>query len=668
MGRMSHLWFGLVVALSLIGSPLLAQFYGEPDLGHPGDRAVQAYLAAEAEQLDAKHVENTKSLADWTSQRDRWREEYFYMLGLSPMPEKTPLNATITGKYEGEGYVVDLLHFQSLPGLYVTGNLYRPKNVPQGERLPTILYVCGHSNRGRDGNKTAYQSHGIWFARHGYVCLILDSLQRSEVPGTHHGTAYYSRWWWHSRGYTSAGVECWNGIRGVDYLVSRPDVDASRIGVTGISGGGAASFWIAAADERIKVAAPVSGMADLTSYVGNHVLSGHCDCMLMHNTFRWPWSRIAALIAPRPLLFVNSDADPIFPMDANDRLINQFENYYRLYGASDRVDAVVSVGGHAYREDLRKACYRFMNLHLKGDPSDVTDSEVDLVDEGTTTKPHPIETKLLRVFPTDADLPKDERNSTIDRDFVQIAKPEPPTQGAYDSWRSSIESELRRVSFRAFPRQPETAAFLHSESEDVNLLATERNVRVRLKQTQKTIGAPKRVILVVRDSESDPTKSEWFKNATKGDDALFVLEPRGRGISQWTSHLKTLYYVERSFALLGKTADSCRVYDIQSVAAYLNRRFDGAELIVAGEGSGAVLAAYAAALFPEIDGAILAKPTPTHMDESAPAILNALRVCDIPDVIGMIAPRPLELYETSDSAQTKVRAIYEAANATLITK
>src|SRR5205807_3263342 len=125
-----------------------------------------------------------------------------------------------------------------------------------GKKYPAILYVCGHANRGRDGNKSEYQDHGIWFARNGYICLILDSLQLGEIPGVHHGTygrpwnhlkAYgidgknqvENRWWWQALGYTPAGVECWNGIRGIDYLLSRPDVDPERIGVTGISGGGA---------------------------------------------------------------------------------------------------------------------------------------------------------------------------------------------------------------------------------------------------------------------------------------------------------------------------------------------------------------------------------------------------------------------------------------------
>jgi dienelactone hydrolase len=158
-----------------------------------------------------------------------------------------------------------------------------------------VLYVCGHSGRGRDGNKTAFQHHGMWFATHGYACLLIDTLQLGEIAAIHHGTYRFNRWWWQACGYTPAAVECWNGIRAIDYLQSRLEVDGERIAVTGISGGGAATFWIAAADERVKVAVPVSGMSDLEDYVGEKVVNGHCDCMFLINTFQWPWTHIAAL-------------------------------------------------------------------------------------------------------------------------------------------------------------------------------------------------------------------------------------------------------------------------------------------------------------------------------------------------------------------------------------
>ena len=142
--------------------------------------------------------------------------------------------------------MVENLHFQSQPGLYVTGNLYRPKKI-EG-KLPAILYLCGHGGVKKDGvsygNKVHYQHHGAWFARHGYVCLTIDSLQLGEIEGIHHGTYQYDMWWWLNRGYTPAGVEAWNCIRALDYLQSRADVDPEKLGVTGRSGGGAYSWWI----------------------------------------------------------------------------------------------------------------------------------------------------------------------------------------------------------------------------------------------------------------------------------------------------------------------------------------------------------------------------------------------------------------------------------------
>jgi dienelactone hydrolase len=403
--------------------------------------------------------------------------------------------------------------------LYVTGNLYRPAQVKEGERLPAILYVCGHSGRGRNGNKVAYQSHGIWFARHGYVCLVVDTLQLGEIAAKHHGTYNLGRWWWHSRGYTPAGVEAWNGVRGIDYLVSRSDVDPGRIAVTGISGGGAATFWVAAADDRVKVAVPVSGMADLESYLPNRVINGHCDCMFLYNTFQWPWTRIAGLVAPRPMLFVNSDKDPIFPMDANERIINRLERLYSLYETSDRVDAVVSVGGHAYREDIRQAAFRFINAHLKGDSRPVDDSEMDIVSEGGNPGPYPIPPEKLRVFPTDADLPADEINTKADEVFVPMAMVAVPEAGKFEAWKKPLVAELKRVSFGYFPETIEAAKRLDDDDSDplTQRLQSEQGIEFRLRHTQPVRNAKDVLLVVVNEDEANGPKSfrqgrivSWF--------------------------------------------------------------------------------------------------------------------------------------------------------------
>ena len=656
--------FGVLLAACVAAGVASAQEYGKPDRDAPGDRMIQEYLARAAEKLEGPWLEGVHSRADWEKLRPRYVEEYFYMLGLSPRPAKTPLEATVTGTLPGEGFVVEKLHYQSRPHLYVTGDLYRPAQVKPGERLPAVFYVCGHSNQGRDGNKTAYQSHGIWFARHGYVCLVVDSLQLGEIGAIHHGTYREGRWWWHSRGYTPAGVECWNGVRGIDYLQSRPDVDPQRIAVTGISGGGAATFWISAADERVKVAVPVSGMADLRSYLGNRVINGHCDCMFLYNTFQWPWTRIAALIAPRPMLFTNSDADAIFPMDANDRVINRLERVYSLYGAGDLVDSFVSIGGHAYRQDIRQAAYRFINIHLKADPRIVGDSEIDLISGEGNSKHYPIPPEKLRVFPKDSDIPKDQLNTTIDQHFVPTAKVDPPKPGEFDAWKAKLLAELRRVSFNYFPERIPPAKLPEQLNPRDARLETEQGIEVHLEGVRivSPPHRPDRILLLVGGADGKAAGSGSSIAVGAGDEN-YHLWPRGVGPTRWTRK-NPPNYVERSHVLLGRTVDAGRVWDIVAAARYLSAKHGGKVPVwVVGEDGAGVLVACAAILEPEIDSVSVLQPPRSFMDPAAPQFLNVLRVCDVPELLGMLAPRPLTISGGSKELHAKVAAIYAAAGA-----
>jgi hypothetical protein len=134
------------------------------------------------------------------------------------------------------------------------------------------------------------------------------------------------------------------------------------------------------------------------------------------------------------------------------------------------------------------------------------------------------------------------------------------------------------------------------------------------------------------------------------------------GQTRWTQK-NPPNYVERSHALLGRTVDAGRVWDIIVTARYVHAQHPDIPLYVAGEGPGAVLAAYAAVLEPDIAGVIALNPPSSHMDAKAPQFLNVLRVCDIPDVFGMLAPRPLTLRGWSGDAPAKVARIYTAAGA-----
>ncbi len=623
------------------------------------DEMIHSYLKAEVDRLSKNFLDGAKTKAEWEAKRPKLKVQFLDMLGLWPLPEKTPLKATVTGTLERGDVVIEKLHYQSRPGLYVTANLYRPKaSGGAGPRRPAILYVCGHSGRGRDGNKTAFQDHGLWFASNGYVCLIVDTLQLGEIPGIHHGTYREGRWWWHDRGYTPAGVECWNGIRGIDYLCSRPDVDPDKIGVTGISGGGATTVWLAAADDRVKAAVPVSGMSDLESYVTNKVINGHCDCMFVYNTYRWEWTTILALFAPKPLLFANSDNDRIFPMDGNRRIIARLRQCYQMLGKPENVDEYISKGGHEDRPDLRVAAFRFMNKHLKGDTGEVKPTPLA-----------PINGKELRVFPEDKDLPTDAINGRVDEVFVPKAEVKLPAKPEdFQAWKAGLVKQLREKSFRALPEKIPAATKHGGGGGDPFVMSAEPGTTFLSYQTRFDIDQPPRgaTAIVLGADDDDPAKADalWVGKGYGGS-AGAVICPRGTGLGRWTRK-NPPNTVERSLALLGQTADTLRLRDVASgLAGYRTPKDRPAPgpMRLAGHGQAGIIAAYTVILAPgPVDEVVILDPPTSHRD--GPHFLNVERVLDLPTALGLLAPDvKLTLINAKDPAFDQTAAIYKLAGA-----
>lgn len=396
-------------------------------------------LVRTAEQSLAKEVPDK---AAWLANKDRYRRELKEMLGLDPEPPRGDLKPVITGTIEGDGFVVEKLHFQSIPGLYVTANFYRPKTI--SGKLPTILYVSGHGptyapDGTSCGNKASYQHHGIWFARHGYTCLILDTVQWGEILGEHWGTYKLNRWWWVSRGYTPAGVETWAGIRALDYLATRPEVDMEKIGVTGRSGGGAYSWFITAVDDRIAVSAPTAGITTLRDHVINGVIEGHCDCMYFVNLYGWDFDKLAALSAPRPLLISNTDKDDIFPLGGVIRIHESTRRIYELLDAGKNLGLQIAEGPHKDTQPLNIGAFHWFERFLKGK---------DLMDTIAEPAVKMFKPEQLRVF---TEIPKDEINTSIDETFVPMANPPvPQTREEWakmrDGWMKVLRERIVRES------------------------------------------------------------------------------------------------------------------------------------------------------------------------------------------------------------------------------
>jgi dienelactone hydrolase len=444
---------------------------------------------------------------------------------------------------------------------------------------PAILYVCGHAqvktNGVSCGNKTAYQHHGIWFARHGYVCLILDTVQLGEIEGLHHGTYREGMWWWNARGYTPAGVEAWNSIRALDYLESRSEVDSQRIGMTGRSGGGAYSWTTAALDDRVRVTAPVAGITDLRDHVVHGCVAGHCDCMFFVNQYRWDYPMLAALVAPRPLLIVNTDADGIFPLDGVIRTHAKVRQVYQAYGAATNLGLVIAPGPHRDTQDLQVPVFRWFNQHLKGDDPPIEIATVKLFDPWD-----------LRVF--DA-LPTDAINARIHEIFVPIhPRPEP----------AEVQARLRADTFAGWPENesaPELRVVDDRWADSLRLrvfeFTSQPEVRLRLFVVEPQ-GQLHETVMTVLD---EPAWREWEtrmdrlfgvrRQANPVDDPgeaaavgmardeagalaeqlsaegrrLVIAVPRGVGPTVWQSNDREDVQIRRRFMLLGQTLEGMRV-------------------------------------------------------------------------------------------------------------
>lgn len=630
LARMKAIALLLALALSSSAATLSPQW-------NVDDIELATYFRKRTEAIAEHCLANIKSARDWNQRVPEMRAQLGEMLGLSPLPPRGDLHATITGRIEQDEFTVEKLHFQSLPNLYVTANLYIPKNLTRP--APTVLYVCGHSpvitNGVSYGTKAAYQHHGIWFARNGYVCLIVDTLESGEILGQHHGTYRENMWWWNSRGYTPAGVETWNGMRALDYLSTRPEVDTNRFAITGRSGGGAQSWYITAMDERIRCAAPVAGITDLENHVVDGAVEGHCDCMFFVNTYRWDYPQLAALAAPRPLLFCNTDADNIFPLDGVVRTHAKIRRIYELLGAKDDLGLVITPGPHKDTQELQLPVMRWFNQHLRNTNS--------LVENAAAKRFTPQELKVFKELPSDA------INTNIHFTFVpaataQIAQTEPQ----WKAQRDALLASLREKCFAAWPEGESLPGLVGTSFAAVggnaydNFKFHDAGADWRLScawLSRFSVGRVKRVIIRVgvNASTSKPTPEEVIVTVS---DPLEI-----------TKDAKKAIQLRRRFMLMRETVDSKRVWQLTMAIRWLRSspefRFRKLPICVEAEGAAAVNALYAS-LFAPVDELVLTRLPRSHMN--GPDYLNVLRVLDVPQAVAMASERGVvELRDVSPS-------------------
>jgi len=408
---MVHVLAPYTAVKSLLATSLLALLVNTGSFADPTRVLPPGQLPKDARLAPLKDLDGYFPFTPPTS-REMWekRAEHVRMqmrvaLGLWPEPMRTPLNAVVHGRFDGDDYTVEKVFFQSMPDFFVTGNLYRPKGPLQaGKKRPAVLCPHGHWDEARfrllddaalkkeiesggerlaQGGRSIFQSLGVQLARMGCVAFVYDMLgycdsqqisqeiahkfarQRSEMNGRDGWGLFSPR----AESYAQSvmGLQTWNSMRALDFLVSQPDVDPARLGCTGASGGGTQTMILAAIDPRVAVECP--------AVMVSTAMQGGCTCenasLLRIGTGN---IEFAALFAPKPL---GMTAANDWTKEMPTKGFPELQQHYAFLGARENVQLWPLLQfGHNYNAQSREAIYGWFNKHFGlGLPEPITERE-----------------------------------------------------------------------------------------------------------------------------------------------------------------------------------------------------------------------------------------------------------------------------------------------------
>jgi dienelactone hydrolase len=361
-----------------------------------------------------------QSKDEWESRRHHIREQVLVATGLWPLPLKTPLNPVVHGKIDRDDYTIEKVFFASYPGHYVSGNLYRPKG--RKGKVPGVLCPHGHWQNGRfydageqaaraqiakkaeqtmEGARYPLQARCAHLARMGCVVFHYDMVGVADSQPIAHRA-----------GFTDAdaelhlqsfmGLQTWNSIRALDFLLGLPEVDARRVGVTGASGGGTQTFMLCAVDDRPAVAFP--------AVMVSTAMQGGCICENCSYLRQGIGNiDIAAVFAPKPLGMSGAND---WTKEIETKGLPELKALYRLYGAEDAVMAKAHLEfDHNYNQVSREMMYNWFNKHLRlGLPEPVVEKpfvpvppkELSVYDEQHPRPKDTVDAERLRQYMTEA--------------------------------------------------------------------------------------------------------------------------------------------------------------------------------------------------------------------------------------------------------------------------
>jgi dienelactone hydrolase len=650
----------LATAWAAAGAP--AETVGELAVLTPDEKPAEllgAYLVRKCDKLLDARREEVQSLETPEAVRERIeRIRKSWSDALGPFPERGPLNGKTLGAIQAEGYRIERVLYESRPGHHVTGNLY----VPAGKGpFPGVLVPCGHSANGKASE--AYQSICILLARHGFVALIYDPIGQGERyqlldesgkpiaggTGEHTLTDIGAR----LTGTGAANYRIWDGIRSLDYLISRPEVDPARIGCTGNSGGGTLTAYLMATDDRILAAAPscyITSLSRLFNTIGpqdgEQNITAQVALGIDHADY-------VALRAPKPTLIVTATHD-FFDIGGSWDSFREAKRLYGVLGFGERVDLFEYPDKHGFSQPRREAVLRFMRRWLQG------------VDDAPT-EPEP-------VIQTDAALQVTESGQVV-KEF-----------GDRTVWDLNME--------RAKELAPQREAFWRDHSRDECLAEVRRLAGIRPiaeKPVARSVGVVKREgytiekIRIEREGEPPVPALVFLPGVRQGKlPAVLYVDGRGkqRGAGaggpiealvregravlaidvRGTGETAPKQSGEKSAFLgihLGRPLPGQRTEDVLAALQVLLGReeIDPGHVRLIGIERGGPVALHAAALDEHVTELVIEEAIESWMDVVATprgqqqleqVVAKALERYDLPNLVRAIAPRPVSVVRPVD--------------------
>lgn len=616
----------------------------------PDATTLDNFLRAEALKLRAQDKPPT-TLKQWAQRRANLGKRMRAAMG--PVPDKDcPLEPRVLGTLKRDDYRIEKVIFQSRPDVWVTASAYVPTKVKG--KVPAVLVVHGHWRGAR--RDPVVQARCLGLVKLGFFVLAVDAFGSGErytapAPGTYHGALYGATLW--PTGHTLLGMQVYDNRRAVDYLGTRSEVDATKLGVTGASGGGNQSMYAGALDDRIGAVVPVCSVGTYQSYLH----AACCVCEVLPGALSFTEEgEVLGLVAPRALMVINATKDGFqFSVGEAKKSLAMASAIFKVAGVHDKVKHLTFESPHAYNKEMREAMYGWMTLWLKGEGKG----------EPIPEPAHQIETaEELACFPDPREgkprgfLLLPEFAGRVGRDLVQKHDVRPKHVEDWEARAMLMKASLRKQVFGDFPK---TQAFVNHQhvsssggtARAVSLLLAEDGVALRLTRDSPLIpkGKKAEAVLVLNFDDVKQEAASKSRDVFLSNRDVLTLELRGTGTAQPAGdvivgapdHTSSEHALWVGRPLLGQW-----VWDVRS----LLEATEAKDVVIVGLGQASIVALCAAALSEDRIKSVVVSDVPvsyvtdqpyavgTRMGLLAPGIL---KVGDIAHLAALLCPRRLQI-------------------------